>query len=278
MANKVKTHFTTGEFAKLCGVTKHTLFHYDEIGIFSPALKGADNHYRYYSIAQIEVFQVIRTLRELDMPLSEIKAYLDRKSPSEFIALLEHEAAVLEKKMKTLRNQQEMIKEKIKLTKGALNSRCGDVIEEYENTGYYVLTPIRPLINDQVAAEAVADHVRFCEEHGIVSPYPIGSMLHTSHVLKNEMYDYDYFYTQVKSPPAGIKVHTKEAGLYLTVCHAGGYDTVPESYQLIFPYAKEHGYIPDGYFYEDILLDELSVSGYENYLLKLSVKVKEIKS
>lgn len=261
----------------MCGVSKHTLFHYDEIGIFSPARKN-DNHYRYYSMAQIEVFQVIRTLRELDMPLSEIKEYLDRKSPSELIALLENEAVILEQKMRTLRNRQELIEEKIKLTKGALNSRCGEVMEEYTDTGYYVLTPIKPLINDQVTAEAVSEHVRFCEEHNIVSPYPIGSMLHTSHAVKNEMYDYDYFYTQVRVPPAGIKVHVREAGLYLTVCHAGGYDTVAESYQLIFPYAKRHGYIPDGYFYEDILLDELSVSGYENYLLKLSVKVRKVKS
>ena len=27
----------TGEFVKLCGTTKRTLFHYNEIGLFSPA-------------------------------------------------------------------------------------------------------------------------------------------------------------------------------------------------------------------------------------------------
>ena len=30
-----KNYFTTGEFAKICGVKKQTLFHYDDIGIFS---------------------------------------------------------------------------------------------------------------------------------------------------------------------------------------------------------------------------------------------------
>ena len=29
-------HFTTGEFARLCGVSKHTLCLYDELGVFSP--------------------------------------------------------------------------------------------------------------------------------------------------------------------------------------------------------------------------------------------------
>ena len=32
--------------ARLCGVTKHTLFHYHQIGVFSPAVTG-ENGYRY---------------------------------------------------------------------------------------------------------------------------------------------------------------------------------------------------------------------------------------
>ena len=78
--DQTEMRFTTGEFAALCGVTKHTLFHYDETGIFSPAIRG-ENGYRYYAPAQIEVFQVISSLKELGMPLSDIKAYLDRRSP-----------------------------------------------------------------------------------------------------------------------------------------------------------------------------------------------------
>ena len=80
MNRHAQTYFTTGEFAALCGVTKHTLFHYDQLGIFSPVLKE-ENGYRFYSYAQIEVFHVISTLKELDIPLKEIKAYLDRWWP-----------------------------------------------------------------------------------------------------------------------------------------------------------------------------------------------------
>ena len=101
-----RTHrdrFTTGEFAALCGVTKHTLFHYDSLGIFSPALKG-ENGYRYYSAAQLDVFHVIAALRELDMPLSEIRAYLDRRSPEALAALLEREDALLGEKIARLKN------------------------------------------------------------------------------------------------------------------------------------------------------------------------------
>ena len=36
----------TGDFARLCGTNKRTLIHYDEIGLFSPEIKG-ENGYRY---------------------------------------------------------------------------------------------------------------------------------------------------------------------------------------------------------------------------------------
>nr|WP_243686653.1 MerR family DNA-binding transcriptional regulator [Clostridioides difficile] len=44
-----KQYFTTGEFAKLCGISKQTLIFYDKIGIFSPEYKDKNN-YRYYSV------------------------------------------------------------------------------------------------------------------------------------------------------------------------------------------------------------------------------------
>ena len=51
-------YMTTGEFAKMVGVTKDTLFHYDDINLFSPEIVG-ENGYRYYSINQAETLDTI---------------------------------------------------------------------------------------------------------------------------------------------------------------------------------------------------------------------------
>ena len=68
---KPNGYLTTGEFAKICGVNKQTLFHYDQIGILCPEIMG-DNGYRYYSYLQLDTYNTIAMLKELDMPLSEI--------------------------------------------------------------------------------------------------------------------------------------------------------------------------------------------------------------
>ena len=73
-------YMTTGEFAAAKGVSKDTLFHYDDIGLFCPE-KVSENGYRLYSIYQLETFDTIRMLRDLGMPLKEIRDILDNRSP-----------------------------------------------------------------------------------------------------------------------------------------------------------------------------------------------------
>ena len=70
-------YFTTGEFAKLWGVKKQTLFHYDDIGIFQPA-KRDSNGYRYYTYQQFEVFAVISVLKEMGLSLIHISLIRDK--------------------------------------------------------------------------------------------------------------------------------------------------------------------------------------------------------
>lgn len=47
---------TTGELAKLMGITKETLFHYDEIGLFRRHVV-MKNGYRYYEVSQMELLE-----------------------------------------------------------------------------------------------------------------------------------------------------------------------------------------------------------------------------
>ncbi|WP_349948617.1 MerR family DNA-binding transcriptional regulator [Lacrimispora sp. BS-2] len=50
-------YLTTSEFAKACGVSKYTLFHYDNIGILKPEYVN-DKGYRFYSLKQFSTFDI----------------------------------------------------------------------------------------------------------------------------------------------------------------------------------------------------------------------------
>lgn len=63
---------TIGQIARIFEISTKTLRHYDAIGLFSPALIGEENQYRYYDPCQIAVLRNILMLRQLGLGLEVI--------------------------------------------------------------------------------------------------------------------------------------------------------------------------------------------------------------
>jgi DNA-binding transcriptional MerR regulator len=68
---------TVGDFSRITHLSVKTLRHYHEVGLLRPATVNPDTGYRYYSREQVPTAQVIRRLRDLGMPVGEVKAVLD---------------------------------------------------------------------------------------------------------------------------------------------------------------------------------------------------------
>lgn len=88
--------YTTGEIAKLCGVTVRTVQYYDTRGILVPAeLSGGGR--RLYSEDDLKRMRIICFLRELGLPIDSISQLLSEEDPGSVITLL------LEQQDQTLR-------------------------------------------------------------------------------------------------------------------------------------------------------------------------------
>lgn len=71
-----------GRFSRVCQLTVPALRLYDELGLLRPAAVDPDTSYRYYSLAQAADAQRIKRLRDVEMPLDEIKALLAEHDPA----------------------------------------------------------------------------------------------------------------------------------------------------------------------------------------------------
>src|SRR5713101_7049654 len=67
---------TVGDFSRATHLSVKTLHHYHQVGLLEPAAVNPDTGYRYYSAGQIPAAQVIRRLRDLEMPVADVKAVL----------------------------------------------------------------------------------------------------------------------------------------------------------------------------------------------------------
>ena len=70
------TRVTIGDFSRASHLSVKTLRHYHEVGLLEPSDVDPGNGYRYYAEEQIAQAQVIRRLRGLQMPVTDVKSVL----------------------------------------------------------------------------------------------------------------------------------------------------------------------------------------------------------
>jgi DNA-binding transcriptional MerR regulator len=72
-----------GQFARLAGLSVGALRHYDELDLLRPADVDRFTGYRRYRRAQLETARTIARLRDLEMPIDEIRELLASDDPGE---------------------------------------------------------------------------------------------------------------------------------------------------------------------------------------------------
>src|SRR5690625_2452514 len=99
--------------AKLHNLPVKTLRYYDEIDLFKPIEVDPNTGYRYYSVEQFKVLDIINYLKVLGMPLKEIKYYLSHRDLTEFIESLHEYKKITEAKIAELQIAKSKIEERI---------------------------------------------------------------------------------------------------------------------------------------------------------------------
>ncbi len=73
----MRTLLGIGDFSRMTFISVKALRHYHEVGLLPPAAIDAESGYRRYELAQVPRAQVIRRLRELGMPLEEVRVVIE---------------------------------------------------------------------------------------------------------------------------------------------------------------------------------------------------------
>lgn len=271
-----KDYFTTGEFAKLCNVKKQTLFHYDDIGIFTPDIVG-ENGYRYYSYTQLETFALLQIMRDMQVPLKEIKEHMDNRSPEELIRLLEKKTQEIDAKVARLQSAKKYLNKKIDLTREGMNATIGKVLVEDLDDEYVITSNYSGSDNIKTTFTASNELFQYCHQLGIYSANAIGGMIPVGSITE-DAYSYEKFYTVVNPKdlkPSQRKLATLDSGgPHLVYYDNNGYQNIHQICLKLIDYAKDNNLTLGEYFYEDVILDDLSTKGFYNYLVKVSVKIQ----
>ena len=79
---------SVGQFATMTHLSIKTLRHYHDVGLLEPARVDAATGYRYYSLDQLPAAALIRRLRDLKMPIPDVRSVLVARDPDERSTLI----------------------------------------------------------------------------------------------------------------------------------------------------------------------------------------------
>ena len=269
-------YFSTGEFAKLCNVNKKTLFYYDEIGLFKPEIVK-ENGYRYYSVYQLEVFDIIHTLRDLGVPLKQIKSFIDERNPKSVVKFFEYKTGEIENEIKQLRRKQEIMSNKIKIIKEAekIRDNIDKLSIEEQDEEYLVLSKNIDKSKFPYDSEVYANHLNYCYNQDLYIGYPLGFIKTIDDLYSENDYEYTYYYTKVNKND-GENIIKKPKGKYLVGYLNGSYIDIPGLYKKMLDYVKTHNLELIGHSYEEELINLIAVKDMNDYIIKVSMQIKII--
>lgn len=121
-----------GKMAKLNNISEQTLRLYDKIGLLKPYYIDNSTGYRYYSINQSAKLDIIQYMKELGIPLKDIKKQLESHDIRIVEKILERQRDYIDKKIIELNQKRNAVIRSLETYHRYLSSpKEGNVVLEY---------------------------------------------------------------------------------------------------------------------------------------------------
>lgn len=116
----MKRYYKIGEISKIYGIGKDSLIYYEELGIIKPVRDT--NGYRLYDVKDAWELNLIKELREFDIPMKRIKKYLQNRSLASTKRILKEEISIMDNEIEILTNNKKNLKERLSIIENTDNN------------------------------------------------------------------------------------------------------------------------------------------------------------
>lgn len=272
MLQRHDQYFTTNEFAKVCGVTKHTLFHYDDIGILKPEIVS-ESGYRYYSINQFFAFDIISVLKKAGTPLKDIKEYVEHQDTEQFLTMLKEKKKQLADEQIKIERMQKLLQNTIDMTSHVMRLVCGKPrIEECEEE-YLIAATLSVQDGEKKRLHKISDLYRYCTNHNLIKGFPTGIIINKNDiesVLIEPFEKADYFFCKIDYRCDSELLYIKPKGKYAVIYQKGSYESIFASYEKLKDYIAKNHLTITGNAYEFYI----TVGNPEKYITEIAIQVE----
>ncbi|MFD2370659.1 MerR family transcriptional regulator [Brevibacillus sp. GCM10020057] len=247
--------FLIGEISRLFQIDVRTLRYYDEIGLFKPAHIEERTGYRYYSIEQFEQLNTILYLKALNIPLKNVKLFLENRDIDRILQLLEEQQRETEKRIREFQQIQQKIASRIHQIVDAANRQELDKIREVELPERRIVRlkqKIHKTDNLEMSIRLLENSTNM---KSTIFLGKVGLSISRDNVKQRKFDEYDSIFVIVENESCHI-TKAQEMILpqdkYVTIRFAGTHAEAAPYYEKLLDYVEERGY--------EVALDALEIT------------------
>lgn len=260
--------FTAGQFARLHGLNKRTLHYYDQIGLFSPAYKG-ENGYRYYTYQQSAMLEHILALRELDMSIDQIRAYVRAPSAGDFLEIAGQRIQDIDRQIARLHSLRALLEDKACALQRCAQVQNGQIECVRLPAQELLLTPME--VNEHTVCDMarVRAHLQQAWQRASYKA-GCGSYIALDKVARGEFERYDGLFTVLRPQEADESCLHLPAGRFVRGYCVGDWGQIPALYGEMLAYARAQGLTLRGPCCE-IGLNEFAIAQADEYVTQITI-------
>lgn len=105
----MKKNLTIGEVSKIKRVSPKSLRYYEKLGILLPAYTNKETGYRYYTVEQLLIVELIHICIELGIPLKNFKNYITPQEDIDIEKLVAEGSQIVNEKIRKLESQKQFL-------------------------------------------------------------------------------------------------------------------------------------------------------------------------
>lgn len=266
----MKQHFSIGEISKLFSIPIKTLRYYNDIGLLIPAYVS-ESKYRYYTIEQFIIIDMIQNAKLMGMSLDEIKLMTSQEySLDEMVLLIQKQKVLFEKKIAEL--------EQIKSSMSQIEKDIAQTIEYKRNEPFIVYAKERYYKSFQYISKTIDDQeINFRtvisslenRKHEAFAQFGIGisyDQFRSNHLMYGEAIRY------YKNAPSD-DLCCIPAGDYLTIIFDDSSYRKGLYYDKLLEYIDKNNLKVEGDFNEFWIMPRITAGNKETTLVRLDIKI-----
>ncbi|EXY08341.1 MULTISPECIES: MerR family transcriptional regulator [Bacillus cereus group] len=272
--------FTIGEMAKMHNIAESTLRYYDEKGIFHPSIVDPQTNYRYYTIDQFSLLDTIKFLRQLNIPLKEIKKYIDERNPAYALNLLEKQQEMMLKKQREIEYALAKMEHRIHLIKEATKAKAEQMVIKEIPQRKITAIAVAPNTTDDMFEyyiHSLQKNMRQMDDS--LFSGDIGVTVAKKGLMQNEFQAYSSVFILLDYMPFEVQSSDEiKEGMFACVYHHGPYEETDETYKKLMKYIDQEGYEISGDAIEIALIDWSVTEEPEEQVTEIQIPIMKKQS